>query len=180
MENNRQKLKQIIRKLSILKGDFTLSSGKKSDYYIDARLTTLDAEGVDLIATIFLEEISGDARIRKVGGPTLGADPIIGALLALSWEREVPYSGFIVRKQAKGHGTGKLIEGNVREGDHVAIVEDVITSGGSVLKAVKAVEDAGATVIKVLCVVDREEGAKEKFIESGYEFFSIFSISQLL
>jgi len=180
MKQDRERLKQILRTLSILKGDFTLSSGKKSAYYIDARLTTLDAEGVNIIAEIFLDEIARDEDIIKVGGPTLGADPIIGALLSASWHRSIPYKGFIVRKQTKEHGTGKLIEGHLANKDNVVIVEDVITSGGSVLRAIKAVEDTGASVKKVLCVVDREEGAREKFADMGYEFFSIFNISELL
>jgi orotate phosphoribosyltransferase len=111
MADNKQRLKEILQEKSILKGDFTLASGKKSTYYIDARLTTLDPEGVNLIGKIFLEEIIKDSSINVVGGPTMGADPIVGSVLALSQEAGCPLPGFLVRKEEKGHGTGKLIEG---------------------------------------------------------------------
>ncbi len=178
--NDRERLKEILKERSILRGDFTLASGKKSDYYIDARLTTLDAEGVNLIGKILLEEIKKDSSITAVGGPTMGADPIVGSVLALSHEGNYPLPGFLVRKQEKGHGTGKLIEGNLKSGDVVAMFEDVVTTGGSVIKAINAVRDAGAEVGKLFVIVDREEGAKAKFEEMGVKFYSIFRISDLL
>lgn len=180
MNGYRQRLKQIITDRSILKGSFTLSSGEKSSYYVDARLTTLDPEGVNIISKIFLEEIARDTEIKTVGGPTLGADPIVGSIISLSWEMGTPLQGFLVRKQNKQHGTSRLVEGNLNKGDNVAMVEDVITSGGSVLKAIKAVEEQGSRVNKVLCVVDREQGANELFREMGYDFFSIFRISEII
>jgi len=179
-QSNRERLKAIIQEKSILKGDFTLASGKKSTYYIDARLTTLDAEGVNLIGKIFLEEIKKDSSITAVGGPTMGADPIVGSVLALSQEAGYTLPGFLVRKEEKGHGTGKLIEGNLKSDDIVAMFEDVVTTGGSVIKAINAVRDCGAEVSKLLVIVDREEGAKSKFEEMGIEFYSIFQISDLL
>lgn len=180
IESYRERLKLILQEKSILRGDFTLASGKKSSYYIDARLTTLDAEGVNLIGKIFLEEIKKDSSITTVGGPTMGADPIVGSVLALSQEQGNPLPGFLVRKQEKGHGTGKLIEGNLKEGDVVAMFEDVVTTGGSVIKAIDAVRDSGAEVKKLLVIVDREEGAKSKFENMGVQFNSIFQISDLL
>ncbi len=177
---NRERLKEILQKKSLLRGDFTLTSGKKSTYYIDARLTTLDAEGLNLIGTIFLEEIKKDSSINAVGGPTMGADPIVGSVLALSHEAGYPLVGFLVRKQEKGHGTAKLIEGNLKPGDKVVMIEDVVTTGGSVIKAINAVRDSGAEVSKLLVIVDREEGAKSKFEEMGVKFFSIFQIRELL
>jgi len=176
----RERLKEILQEKSILRGDFTLASGKKSTYYIDARLTTLDAEGVNLIGKIFLEEIKKDPSITTVGGPTMGADPIVGSVLALSQEQGNSLPGFLVRKQEKGHGTGKLIEGNLNEGDVVAMFEDVVTTGGSVIKAIDAVRESGAEVKKLLVIVDREEGAKSKFEDMGVQFYSIFQISDLL
>jgi len=176
----RERLKEILQEKSILRGDFTLASGKKSTYYIDARLTTLDAEGVNLIGKIFLEEIKKDLSITTVGGPTMGADPIVGSVLALSQEQGNSLPGFLVRKQEKGHGTGKLIEGNLNEGDVVAMFEDVVTTGGSVIKAIDAVRESGAEVKKLLVIVDREEGAKSKFEDMGIQFYSIFQISDLL
>ncbi|MBI2485476.1 MAG: orotate phosphoribosyltransferase [Deltaproteobacteria bacterium] len=195
METNRERLKVILKENSILLGKFKLSSGKESDYYIDARLTTLHAEGVYLVGKIFLDEILKDSDIQAVGGPTMGADPIVGSIIALSYQsvgaalKPVPtlgevkgrsLRGFLVRKEEKQHGTGKLIEGNLRAGDKVAVVEDVATTGRSILKAIDAVENEGAWVKKVLVIVDREEGAREKFEDMGYEFFSIFRIKELL
>lgn len=176
----KERLAQILKENSILRGKFTLASGKESDYYIDARLTTLHPEGVTLVGEIFLGEIKKDAEINAVGGPTMGADPIVGSLLTTSRRSSHPLKGFLVRKQEKGHGTGKLIEGNLKPGDKAAVVEDVVTTGGSVIKAVEAVKAAGAEVGKVLVIVDREEGADQKFADLGIELYSIFKISELL
>lgn len=180
MDEQKERLKQIIKDRSILKGSFTLSSGEQSSYYVDARLTTLDPEGVNIISKILLNEILKDPGITTAGGPTLGADPIVGSLISLSWELGFPLNGFIVRKKNKEHGTSRLIEGNLKKGDQVAMLEDVITSGGSVLSAIEAAEDSGGIVKKVLCVVDREQGAGDLLSERGYEYYSIFSISELL
>lgn len=179
-EADKSRLKEILREKSILRGEFTLASGKKSSYYIDARLTTLDAEGVHLTGKIFLEEIMKDGGITAVGGPTMGADPIVGSILSLSHTAGAPLPGFLVRKQEKGHGTGKLIEGNLKEGDRVAMVEDVITTGGSVIKAIEAVKAEGAMISRLLVIVDREEGARNLFNDMGVPFYSIFRISDLL
>ena len=176
----KEKLRLILLEKSILRGKFKLASGKESDYYIDARLTTLNPEGVSLVADIFLEEIRRDPHIKTVGGPTMGADPIVGALLGASHKANYPLQGFLVRKTEKEHGTGKLVEGNLAPGDNAAVVEDVVTSGGSVITAIGAVKSAGADVRKVLVIVDREEGAAAKFKEMGIDFYSIFKISELL
>lgn len=180
MNDYRERLKLILKNKSILKGNFTLASGNKSSYYIDARLTTLDSEGINLISKIFLYEILKNPEITAVGGPTMGADPIVGSLISLSHEKGNPLNGFLVRKEEKQHGTGKMIEGNLKQGDKVAVVEDVATTGGSVFKAIDAVEKFGATVEKVLVVVDREAGGEKLFKEKGYELFSIFKVSELL
>lgn len=179
-EGDRERLKRILMEKSILRGEFTLASGKKSDYYIDARLTTLDPEGVYLIGKVFLDEIRKDPEITAVGGPTMGADPIVGSLMVLSHESGCALPGFLVRKGEKDHGTGKLIEGNLKPGDNVAVVEDIVTTGNSVIKAIEAVRGAGASVNKALVIVDREEGAREAFRKLGIPLFSIFSISELL
>ena len=180
MSQDRERLKQILKENSILLGKFKLSSGKESNYYIDARLTTLHPEGVYLVGKIFLDEILKDPEIQAVGGPTMGADPIVGSILSLSYQNGHPIRGFLVRKEEKQHGTGKLVEGNLVSDDKVAIVEDIATTGGSILKAIDAVEDAGATVEKVLVIVDREEGARKVLEDIGYEFFSIFKIGELI
>ena len=177
---NRERLKEILVRNSILRGKFKLASGKESDYYIDARLTTLDPEGVTLVAQIFLEEILKDPGINAVGGPTMGADPIMGALIAESHRIGRPLNGFLVRKREKEHGTGKVVEGGLRPGDVTAVVEDVVTTGGSVLTAIDAVKSIGAEVRKTLVIVDREEGGDEVFREMGIELYPIFKISELL
>lgn len=180
MSQERERLKLILKENSILLGKFKLSSGKESNYYIDARLTTLHPEGAYLVGKIFLDVIRRDSEIQAVGGPTMGADPIVGSILSLSHQNGCPLRGFLVRKEEKQHGTEKLVEGNLRSGDKVAIVEDVATTGGSILKAVDAVKNAGAYVKKILVIVDREEGAKRTLEDIGYEFFSIFKVGELL
>ena len=153
-------------------GDFTLASGKKSDFYVDCRKATLHPQGAKLIGKIILEKIKG-LKIDAVGGMTLGADPIIGAVITLS---DIP--GFIVRKKAKEHGTQQKIEGIIENGFNVLIVEDVATTGGSALQAIEAAEAIGAKVIKVISVVDREEGASEGL--KNYDFDPIIKKSELL
>lgn len=180
MDNIKQRLKSILKEKSILKGKFKLASGKESDFYIDARLTTLDGEGVNLISQIFYDEIIKDEDIKCIGGPTMGADPIVGSLISHSFIKENTLRGFLVRKQEKTHGTSKLIEGNLKKGERVAVVEDVITTGGSVFKAIDAIEDYGAIVSKVLVVAKRDSSIDKLFKEKGYEFFSIFDVSELL
>lgn len=157
-----------------------MASGKQSFYYIDARRTTLNPEGVHLISQIFMGEIAALGGVTAVGGPTMGADPIVGAVIHGSWEQKPPLRGFIVRKKEKEHGTGNMIEGGLTQGDSVAIVEDVITTGGSVLRAIDLVESAGAEVRGVLCVVDRGEDTEKTLLERGCSFFSIFRVSELL
>ncbi len=184
MDNLKERLKSILKERSILRGDFVLSSGKKSSYYIDARTTTLDPEGVNLIAKIMLEEILKHEGVDAVGGPTLGADPIVGALISYSWERKTPLRGFLVRKSLKQHGRGRLIEGNLKSGDKVFMVEDVVTTGGSVLNSIASVEREGAFVLGVLCVVNRRQKDDScDFLEMNgkkYRLYSIFHIEELL
>ncbi len=180
MNKSKEKLKLILKSKSILLGNFTLASGKQSSYYIDARHTTLDPEGIHLISEIFLDEIAAQIGVTAVGGPSTGADPMVGAIIYRSWEQGMPLRGFIVRKKEKEHGTGNMIEGGLCEGDKVAIVEDVITTGGSVLRAIDIVESAGAEVCGVFCVVDRGKKTERTFLERGCSFFSIFRVSELL
>ena len=166
-------------KSSFKRGDFTLTSGAKSNYYINGKLTTLDSRGAYLLARIFLAMISDDAP-NAIGGLTLGADPIIGSMLSLAGMEDLQLKGFIVRKAAKQHGTQSLIEGALSEGDRVAIIEDVTTTGGSSLKAIEAVEAVGCKVAKVLVIVDRQQGATENLKKKGYRLESIFTVEELL
>jgi orotate phosphoribosyltransferase len=162
-------------------GNFTLASGRKSDFYIDARLTTMSPEGLSLVGTLGLAAIqSSDWGVTSVGGLTLGADPISYAISYASAISSHPLRAFTVRKEAKQHGTGKLIEGPFNKGDRVAIIEDVITTGASALQAYKAVTDAGGTVSGVLALVDREEGGREALENAGLKVLSLVTKHDLL
>ncbi len=147
---------------SARRGSFTLASGRQSSVYIDARLTTMSPDGLATIGPLALQHLA-DAGLTPdaVGGLTLGADPVSYAIAYASALAGAPIRAFTVRKEAKAHGTGRLIEGPFRSGDKVVVIEDVITTGGSALRAIDAVRQAGATVVGVLTVVDREEGGRE-------------------
>lgn len=181
MDKNRDKLKQILKNKSVLHGNFTLASQESSDSYIDARITALHPEGVNLISKIFFDEITKDKEIEAVGCPeSVGGNPIVGAIVFTSSVENAPLRGFIVRKKRKDHGTRKIVEGEPINGSKVVMVEDVINTGGSVLKAIEQARKEGAEVDRVLCVIDRGENTEEVFEEKGYKFFSIFKSSELL
>jgi len=175
----RNELKRILMERSVLKGDFTLVSGKKSSYYINGKMTTLHSRGLYLAARLLLDNFS-DTDYDAFAGPVIGADPIIGSLLTLSASEGIEKEGLLIRKSSKGHGTGKLVEGNITEGLRTVIVEDVVTTGGSLLKAAEAVRDAGGIISGVGVIVDREEGGAENITEAGYQFSSVFRVSELL
>jgi nicotinate-nucleotide adenylyltransferase len=153
-------------------GDFTLTSGKISKYYFDGRLLSLDPEGSRVIAEALLPVLRG-AQVEAVGGLTLGADPIVSAIALISGLRGKGIPGFIVRKEAKAHGTGQSIEGPLRSGSRVAIVDDVCTTGGSLFEAIEAAEAAGCSVVKVAAVLDRKEGGSEELRRRGYDFLAL-------
>lgn len=174
----KSRLLQIIKEKSYEKKDVILASGKKSDFYIDCRQTTLHPEGAYLIGKIFYSMVrESHHQIEAIGGPTMGADPIATAISVVSQIEGKPLPAFIVRKEPKKHGLGQWIEGkkNLANGAKVAIVEDVVTTGGSSLQAVKRAEEEGLKVIAVLAVVDREEGGREKIQQAGYNFQAIFT-----
>ena len=175
----RDELKAIFIERSVLKGDFTLASGRKSSYYINGKKTTLHSRGLYLGARLLLEMLDG-VEYDAFAGPTIGADPIIGALLTLSAERGRAKEGLLIRKDAKDHGTKSLVEGNLREGMRVILLEDVVTTGGSLLKAADAVKAGGGVIVGISAFVDREEGAAAAFAERGYPFRSIFTVKELL
>jgi orotate phosphoribosyltransferase len=176
---HRDELLKILVQHSLKKGDFTLASGKKSSYYIDGKHTTLGSRGAYLVARIFLAMIADDVP-DAVGGLTLGADPIIGSMLALAGMEDLELKGFIVRKEAKGHGTQSLVEGSLAKNDRVVVIEDVVTTGGSSLKAIEALREAGCEIKRVLAVVDREQGGRENMHKAGCRLESIFTINELL
>lgn len=174
----RARLLDIVRTKAYREGRFVLASGKVSDYYLDCRLVTLDPEGLTLYARLILEELRETGAVA-VGGLTLGADPIAAGVAALSHLAGRPVRAFIVRKEAKTHGTQKAIEGDLSAGDRAAIVDDVMTTGGSVKQAIAEVEKIGAKVAKVICLVDREEGGSRELLDKGYDFKAIFSIADV-
>jgi len=182
LETLRARLAALLYEKSYMEGDFTLSSGRKSDYYFDCRQSSLNPEGSWLIGSIFLRMLKG-TNAKAVAGMTLGADPLVTAVSLLAYHHDVYLPALIVRKHAKEHGAGKQIEGlgNVNPGDGVVMLEDVVSTGGSVLKACKAVEEAGLKVLSVFCILDREEpGGAEAFAQAGYELRSIFTREQLV
>ena len=159
-------------------GDFTLASGKKSKYYFDSKKTTLLAEGAYLTAREILKVVRDKGLdAQAIGGLTLGADPIVCPVAALSHLEGPALRAFIVRKEAKDHGTARRIEGSLEPGSRVIIVDDVVTTAGSTLKAIEAAEEEGHTVAAVICLVDREEGGAEKL--SKYPFYPIFRRSEI-
>jgi orotate phosphoribosyltransferase len=175
------RLRSLLAERSLAFGDFTLASGAKSTYYVDARLTTMSAEGQALIGSVGLDAIRVHwPEARWVGGLTLGADPIAYAIAHRSWIAGDPIAAFTVRKKAKDHGTTGLIEGGLRSGEPVVVVEDTLTSGSSALQAVAAVEGFGSRVLGVLTLVDREVGGREKIADAGHEAVALFTASELL
>lgn len=154
-------------------GEFTLASGRKSPFYFDSKKTTLLAEGSYLAAAQILETIREHGiEAGAIGGMTLGADPLVCPVAALSQIDGPPLSAFIVRKETKEHGTGRRIEGNLEAGCPVIVVDDVVTTGGSTLRAIEAAEAAGHEVAAVICLVDREEGGAENL--SRWPFYPVF------
>ena len=173
----KEELLELIKTKALVHGARTLASGKKSDYYIDGKQITLDPRGLLVTGKLILAMISG-LKVDAVGGPTLGADPICAAVSLLSCQTGSPIRAFIVRKEAKKHGMQKMIEGPaIQKGDRVIMVEDVITTGGSVLTAIQEVEKLGAKILKVICLVDRNEGADQ--ILAAYQYTPIFSLQDL-
>jgi orotate phosphoribosyltransferase len=174
------RLVQLLKDRSISIGDFTLSSGRRSLYYVDARTTTMSAAGLELVGRLGLQEIHAAGwEATAVGGLTLGADPVSYAIALASRHSTTPLDGFTVRKDAKKHGTGKRIEGCFSAGAHVVVVEDVITTGGSALNAIQAVEAEGGTVTGVLAVVDRGEGGREAIERGGCEVRALVRLGEL-
>lgn len=178
---NHAALTTLLAQRSVKRGQFTLASGRQSEYYIDARLTTMSPQGLSLIGPLALSEIEEAGwNVDAIGGLTLGADPVAYAISYASALAGRPLRAFTVRKEAKGHGTGKLIEGPFQAGDRVAVIEDVITSGGSALRAIEAVRTANGTVAGVLALVDREEGGRQTIESSGIEVISLVRVSEVI
>lgn len=179
---DRDRLKQIILELSYEKRKVILASGRESDFYFDGKQTTLHAEGGYLTGRLFYEKVKLFDGVQAVGGITLGADPIATATSIAAWLDGNPLHAFIIRKEPKGHGTGQWLEGrkNLPPGTKVVIVEDVVTTGGSSMKAVRRAEEEGLVVLGIVALVDREEGGRENIEREGYRLESIFVRSELV
>jgi len=166
----------LLNKEALKRGKFRLSSGKASNYYLDGRVITLEPKGAYLVASIILETFK-DKKIDALGGPTLGADPIVGAVALLSHINNVPLKTFIVRKAAKEHGTARQVEGpELAKGSRVILVDDVATSGSALIEAKHALDKLGITADTAMVIVDRCEGAKENLAREGISLESIFTI----
>jgi orotate phosphoribosyltransferase len=178
---NHERLKLLLVERSIRLGTFTLASGVRSSYYVDARCTTMSAEGQFLCGLACWEALQGlDWSATHAGGLTMGADPLAYALAHRSWIEGAPLDAFSVRKTPKGHGTGQRIEGGLPSHARVVVMEDSLTSGNSALQAVRAIEAHGATVAGILALVDRGEGARERIEGEGYAIHAIFTAAELL
>lgn len=172
---DRQALLELVRERALQFGEFTLVSGKKASYYLDGKQVTLSSQGARLVAEGMLEAI-GDSLPKAVGGMAIGADPITAAIITMAGVNGQQLLGFMVRKEPKGHGLERYIEGPVKAGDEVIIVEDVVTTGGSSLLAIERCEQFGLKVRGVLAVIDRLEGGRECFESRGYKFTPLLTI----
>lgn len=175
MNYNQDRLIELVREHALKFGDFTLASGKKADYYLDCRKLTLYSEGALQVAAGMLDRLGSDLP-NAVGGMAIGADPITGAIITLAATEGQTLKGFIVRKEAKEHGTQQMVEGPVVPGDQVVIVEDVVTTGGSSILAIERARDFGLEVTRAIAIVDRLQGGEEKFRDAGVAFESLLTI----
>ncbi len=174
---DKRALMELVRSRALKFGDFTLASGKKAKYYLDGKQVTLDSFGAKLVAEGILDLLADSLPMPvAVGGMSIGADPITAAIVTMAGVRGQQLSGFLVRKELKGRGTNRYVEGPVAPGQRVVIVEDVVTTGGSSLDAIARAEEFGLIVTAVYTVIDRLEGGREAFVSRGYQFFSLLTI----
>ncbi len=177
LDPDRKRLLEILRKNAFFKEKITLSSGKSSDFYIDARRVTLSAEGCYLCAKIILDILKDD-RVEAIGGPTLGADPLLGAFGVLSFQAGKPVNTFIIRKAPKSYGKQQQIEGPLLSPDaRVVLIDDVATTGKSFVESIEVLNKMGIKPLKAVCIVDRKEGAAEILARHSCELVSIFNLS---
>jgi orotate phosphoribosyltransferase len=176
MADARARLLQLFKSRAVAFGDFTLASGKKSSYYINSKNVLFHGEAIALLGDL-LFEVTNDLQFQAIGGLEIGAIPMATAAVLRFQQASRTLEGFFVRKQAKGHGSLERIEGRVNSGDRVVIVDDVLTTGESVVQAIKAVEAIGAKVVRVICIVDRLQGARERL--AGYDFRPLYTIRDL-
>jgi orotate phosphoribosyltransferase len=176
----RQELKDLLREKSLVVGEIVLSSGKKSNYYLDCKLTTLDPKGAFLTGHVLLELLQKNGiKADAIGGLSMGADPLVSAASVVSHIEKTPLPGFLIRKEAKKHGRMKQIEGIDKNVKDVVIVDEVCTTGKATQEAIDAAENEGYRVVAVISLVDREEGGSDAF-RKKYRYFSVFTASELL
>ncbi|MGA2035838.1 MAG: orotate phosphoribosyltransferase [Thermoguttaceae bacterium] len=173
---NREGLIALVREKALRFGQFTLASGRTASYYLDGKQVTLDPAGALLVAEGMLDLLLAGPLPAAVGGMSIGADPITAAVVTMSAVRGTPLRGFMVRKEAKGHGTNQYVEGPVRPGETAVIVEDVVTTGGSSLQAIQRCQAFGLKIAGVLAIIDRMEGGAEAFARRGYPLASLLNI----
>jgi orotate phosphoribosyltransferase len=176
-----KRLLRLLKTLSYEEGDFLLASGKRSTFYIDCKETTLNPEGMYLVGHLMLQRVLQVPDIHAVGGVSIGGDPLVCSTVIASYALRMPIPGFFIRKEPKGHGKSLWIEGgkNLTKSMNVVILEDVVTTGGSSLKAIEATEREGLKVKGVIALLDRLEGGKEAIEARGYLFDSIFTLNDL-
>lgn len=181
VEEMREELLRLVRERSYEEREVTLVSGRKSHFYVDGKQTSLHPRGAYLIGRLFVDRLPAFGTVDAVGGPTLGADPLTTATSLVSGLEGPGIPGFIVRKEPKGHGTQRWVEGekNLPPQARVVILEDVVTTGGSSLRAVERVESEGYRVLGVLALVDREEGGREALEAGGYRFEALFTKAEV-
>lgn len=183
MTDKKTRLKNLLLRLSYERREVILASGQKSNFYFDGKQTSLHPEGACLLGELLYEAVRAfPEKIDAVGGPTLGADPLVTAVAMISHQKNDPIPAFIIRKEPKKHGTGQWLEGvkNLPEGASVAILEDVVTSGGSSLEAVSKAREYGLKVVGVVSIVDREQGGAEAILAAGLKFSALFTKAELL
>jgi orotate phosphoribosyltransferase len=170
---SRERLKTLFRERALQFGDFTLASGQKSSYYVNSKKVLFHAEAITLLGEL-LYDATADLDFQAIGGLEVGAIPMAAAVLTAFHRHGRHLEGFFVRKQTKDHGSKERVEGQVNAGDQVVVIDDVLTTGGSVLQAIEAVEAKGATVVRVVCICDRLQGAGEALAK--YDFRPIFTV----
>lgn len=176
----KKRLFDILKKEAFFKGDFTLSSGKKSSYYLDARLVTLSAEGAFLCGKLIRAVVAGK-NPTAIGGPTLGADPMVGAVAAVSFLEGALVKTFIIRKEAKGHGKGRMVEGpELKADDRIVVIDDVATTGKAFIHSIDALAQDGLKPVACVCIIDRQDGAREAVAARGVELVSLFTAAEFL
>ncbi len=180
IDQDKSELFRILKGQAFSRGKFVLSSGKTSDFYLDARRVTLSAAGAYLTARIMLDMIAQD-QADAIGGPTLGADPMVGAIASLSHQAGRPINTFIIRKEPKAHGKGQQVEGPaLKEGSSVVIIDDVATTGKAFVEAIVVLQKMDVRIKKAICIVDRQEGAREALAKYHVPLESIFTIAEFL